>query len=160
MEGKQRLERKCWKRRVLKTGTLKNQELWKLRMTDSLKGLDPTQAAQLANAKPKGKRPDYFKDTMAENHFSITLSLVAELAVARERIDSLERVLMSKGILGEDDIESFIPDENAAQARQLAQVEYSARIFRSMQQHLEGLKADDKSMDEMAEILGQQNNHE
>lgn len=129
-------------------------------MTDSLKGMDPTQAALLANAKSKGKRPNYFKDTMAENHFSITMSLVAELAVARERIDSLERVLMSKGILGEDDIESFIPDDDAAQARQLSQVEYSARIFRSMQQHLESLKTDDKSMDEMAEILGQTTDNE
>lgn len=129
-------------------------------MTDSLKGLDPTQAALLANAKPKGKRPAYFKDTMAENHFSITMSVVAELAVARERIDSLERILINKGLLNEDDVENFVPDQQAAEARQLAQVEYSTRIFRSMQQHLESLKTDDKSMDEMAEILGQTNDYE
>lgn len=129
-------------------------------MNDSLKGLDPTQAALLANAKPKGKRPAYFKDTMAENHFSITMSVVAELAVARERIDSLERILISKGLLSKDEIERFIPDEQAAQDRQLAQVEYSTRIFRSMQQHLENLETDDKSMDEMAEILGQKSDHE
>ena len=126
-------------------------------MTDSLKGLDPTQAALLANAKSKGKRPAYFKDTMAENHFSITMSVVAELAVARERIDSLERVLISKGLLSQADVENFIPDQQAAEARQLSQVEYSTRIFRSMQQHLESLQTDDKSMDEMAEILGQTN---
>ena len=129
-------------------------------MTDSLKGLDPTQAALLANAKPKGKRPTYFKDTMAENHFSITMSVVAELAVARERIDSLERILINKGLLNEGDVENFVPDQQAAEARQLAQVEYSTRIFRSMQQHLESLKTDDKSMDEMAEILGQTNDYE
>ena len=129
-------------------------------MTDSLKGLDPTQAALLANAKPKGKRPAYFKDTMAENHFSITMSVVAELAVARERIDSLERILINKGLLNEDDVENFVPDQQAAEARQLAQIEYSTRIFRSMQQHLESLKTDDKSMDEMAEILGQTNDYE
>ena len=108
-------------------------------MNNSLKGLDPTQAALLANAKAKGKRPAYFKDTMAENHFSITMSVIAELAVARERIDSLERILISKGLLQEDDVESYIPDQQAAQERQLAQVEYSTRVFRSMQQHLESL---------------------
>lgn len=129
-------------------------------MNDTVKGLDPTQAALLANAKPKGKRPAYFKDTMAENHFSITMSVVAELAVARERIDSLERVLISKGLLSEDELEDFIPDEQAAQDRQLAQLEYSMRIFRSMQQHLENIDNDDKSMDEMAEFLGQTSDNE
>ena len=129
-------------------------------MTDPTKGMDPTQAASFANAKSKGKRPNYFKDSMAENHFSTTMSLVAELAVARERIDSLERVLISKGLIGADEVEEFIPDEEAAQQRQLAQVEYSARIFRSMQQHLEGLNSSDKTMDEMADILGQTDKHE
>ena len=105
-------------------------------MKNSIKGMDPTQAALLANAKPKGKRPEYFSDVMAENHFSITMSLVAELAVARERIDTLERVLVNKGLLSGDEVEKYIPDDDAAQARQLAQVEYSARVFRAMQQHL------------------------
>ncbi len=129
-------------------------------MVDSLKGMDPTQAALLANAKPKGKRPEYFADTMAENHFSITMSVIAELAVARERIDTLERLLISKGVLDENDVEEFIPDEDASQQRQLAQVEYTTRIFRPMQQHLENVKAKDKSMDEMAEMLGQKDSNE
>lgn len=129
-------------------------------MTEQLKGMDPTKAALLANAKPKGKRPDYFRDEMAENHFSITMSVIAELAVARERIDSLERILISKGIMSENEVESFVPDEQAAQERQLAQVEYSSRIFRAMQQSLEKVKADDKTMDEMADILGQKDDDE
>ena len=129
-------------------------------MTEQIKGMDPTKAALLANAKPKGKRPDYFRDEMAENHFSITMSVIAELAVARERIDSLERILLSKGILSENEIENFVPDEAAAQERQLAQVEYSSRIFRALQQSLEKVKADDKTMDEMADILGQKDGDE
>ncbi|MBX2846765.1 MAG: hypothetical protein KTR16_00480 [Acidiferrobacterales bacterium] len=125
-------------------------------MNDDKKiGLDSAQAALLANAKAKGKRPEYFKDSMAENHFSISMSLVAELAVARERIDTLERILMSKGLLDLEEIEDYIPDAQAAQERQLAQVEYSARIFRAIQQELERLNdTEDKSMDEMAQILG------
>ena len=129
-------------------------------MTEQIKGMDPTKAALLANAKPKGKRPDYFRDEMAENHFSITMSVIAELAVARERIDSLERILLSKGILSENEVENFVPDEAAAQERQLAQVEYSSRIFRALQQSLEKVKADDKTMDEMADILGQRDGDE
>jgi len=123
-------------------------------MVDKKKGIDPAEAALLANAKAKGKRPDYFQNEMAENHFSITMSLIAELAVARERIDTLERILIEKGLLDEDAVEEYIPDEAAAEQRQLAQVEYSARIFRSFQQALERVSDDDKSMDEMAELLG------
>ena len=125
-------------------------------MNDSKKpGLDPLVAAAMANAKAKGKRPHYFADEMSENHFSITMSLIAELAVARERNDTLERILVSKGILTKDEIENYLPDEDAAQARQLAQVEYSTRIFRSLQQQLERIEGEEKSMDEMAEILGE-----
>lgn len=120
-------------------------------------GLDATTAAFMANAKAKGKRPEYFKDAMSENHFSITMALVSELAVARERIDTLERVLVSKGIINTEEIEGFIPDARAAEQRQLAQVEYTARIFRALQQSLECIDENDKSMEEMAEILGKKN---
>lgn len=127
------------------------------KLNDSKKpGLDPLVVAAMANAKAKGKRPDYFADEMSENHFSITMALIAELAVARERNDTLERLLVSKGVLSKDEIENYLPDEQASQQRQLAQVEYSTRIFRSLQQQLERLDNDEKSMEEMAEILAKQ----
>lgn len=83
----------------------------------------------MANAKAKGKRPQYFADEMSENHFSMTMSLIAELAVARERNDTLERILISKGVLTKEEIEGYIPDADAAKARQLSQVEYSTECF-------------------------------
>ena len=60
-------------------------------MSKSKAPLTATQTAQLANAKSQGKRPEYFSDAMAEHSYSISLALMAELAVARERIDTLER---------------------------------------------------------------------
>ena len=127
-------------------------------MTDKkTPGLDPLVAAAMANAKAKGKRPDYFADEMSENHFSITMALIAELAVARERNDTLERLLVSKGILSQDEIENYLPDEQASKERQLAQVEYTTRIFRSLQQQLERIEGEEKSMDEMAEQLAKTN---
>ncbi len=124
-------------------------------MSDDFKdGFDPTDVAHLANQKAKGKRPEYFDDAASESHFSITMALVAELAVARERIDTLERVLADNGLLDPSDVENFEPDQKAAQQRQLAQLEYSARIFRGLQQSLQQSSEHDKSMDEMAEILG------
>ncbi|MFT4649839.1 MAG: polyhydroxyalkanoate synthesis regulator phasin [Flavobacteriales bacterium] len=112
--------------------------------------------AQMANTKPQGKRPEYFSSAMSEHGFSISVALMAELAVARERIDSLERILVAKGVLAQDEIEKFVPTEEQSEARQIAQVEYSARILRSLQQEVE-LMAEKQplSMDEMADKLGE-----
>ncbi|MFT6779020.1 MAG: hypothetical protein ACJAV1_002963 [Paraglaciecola sp.] len=115
---------------------------------------DAATIAKMANAKPQGKRPEYFADPMAEKHFSITMALMAELAVARERIDTLERILVSKGLLDVNEVEHYQPDVATGQARQLAQVEYSARVLRPLQQAVEAMSGNQASMSNMAEQLG------
>lgn len=120
-----------------------------------------TEIAQMANTKPQGKRPQYFSSTMSEHSLSISIALMAELAVARERIDSLERILVSKGVLAKDEIEKFIPTEEQGEARQIAQVEYSARILRSLQQEVESMaEKQPLSMDEMADKLSEADSSE
>ena len=110
--------------------------------------------AQIANAKPQGRRPEYFRDPMGEHTFSISMALMAELAVARERIDTLERLLVAKGVLQANEVENFVPDGPASEARQKSQVEHSLRVLRSMQQQVEGLEEQNPlSMDEMADKL-------
>lgn len=122
---------------------------------DSRVGLTPAQISQLANAKPKGKRPQYFSDPMAEQSYSICMALMAELASARERIDTLERLLIDKGIMLDDEVNDYVPDAMAGQARQLAQVEYCARVLRPLQQQVDAMTLrQDLDMDEMAERLG------
>ncbi|MFT2092757.1 hypothetical protein [Paraglaciecola sp. 2405UD69-4] len=115
---------------------------------------DPASITQMANAKAQGKRPEYFADPMVEQNFSITMALVAELAVARERIDTLERILVSKGLLDENDIDNYKPDAQTGQARQQAQVEYSARVLRPLQQAVEAMSSNQLNMNEMADQLG------
>jgi len=110
--------------------------------------------ARLANAKAKGKRPEYFDDPMQDLAYSVTLTLVSELAVARERIDTLERLLAAKGILKGEEVENYIPSDNDADARQNMQMAYTSRVFRPIQQAIESLNNPDLSMREMAEELG------
>ena len=124
-------------------------------MTDKKTPLDPSLLAQLANAKSQGTRPEYFSDPMNEQHFSMTTALMAELAVARERIDTLERVLENNGLLKRAEVEGFVPDEEAATERQTAQIEYSARIFRGLQQQVEAMQQKELSVEEMAKRLGE-----
>lgn len=116
--------------------------------------LSPTQISQLANAKPQGKRPAYFADPMVEQLYAMTMSMMAELATARERIDTLERLLEKAGVLAADDIDEFVPDALAGQERQQAQTELCARILRPLQQQVEALEArNERSVAAMADRL-------
>jgi hypothetical protein len=90
--------------------------------------------------KPAGKRP-YFLNPEVERVLAITMAAVQELAVARERIDTLERVLEAKGVLDRDEIERFQPDKAAAADRGLWMQEYLNRVLRIVQQEGQAITA-------------------
>jgi hypothetical protein len=89
-----------------------------------------------AGAKPAGKRP-YFLNAEVERVLAITMAVTQELAVARQRIDTLERLLMAKGFLVEGEIDAFHPGPEAAAERALWNQEYLARVLRIVQQENE-----------------------
>ena len=93
-----------------------------------------------AGAKPAGKRP-YFLNPEVERVLAITMAVVQELAVTRQRCDTLERLLVAKGALGEDEIDQFQPDARAAAERGLWTQEYLARVLRIVQQEAEAATA-------------------
>ena len=93
-----------------------------------------------AGAKPAGKRP-YFLDPQVERVLAITMAVAQELAVSRQRVDTLERLLRAKGIIAADEIERFAPDPDAAAERALWTQEYLARILRIVQQENEAAAA-------------------
>ena len=74
---------------------------------------EPFDAIALAGAKAKGKRPYFFADADVERVLSIAMAVAGELAVTRMRLDTLEQLLIERGIVAEADIENFAP--NAAQ---------------------------------------------
>jgi len=102
-------------------------------MTESI---DPL---KLAGAKPKGKRPFFLKDPDVERVLAVTMAVAQELAVMRERLDTVERLLEDKGI-SQFDIDAFTPSKTQAQERGAWTQEYLARIFRVYQQEIEGLE--------------------
>ena len=93
-------------------------------------------ALREAGAKPAGKRP-YFLEPQVERVLAITMAMAQELAVARQRLDTVERLLKAKGILAADEIDSFSPDEVARVERAMWHQEYIARILRIVQQENE-----------------------
>jgi hypothetical protein len=93
----------------------------------------------LANRKPKGKRPAYFADPQNEEIYSILLSLIGEVSVMRQRLDTVERVLEAKGTVSRADIEAFVPVGDAAAERSDMIREYILRVMRGPMQAVEAL---------------------
>ncbi len=107
-----------------------------------------------AGAKAAGKRP-YFLDEQVETVLAITMAAVQELAVARQRIDTLERLLEGKGVVSRSEIETFAPDPAAAVERALANQEYIARVLRIVQQRNEAADlTGDVASEEVGDEIG------
>lgn len=107
-----------------------------------------------AGARAKGKRPDYFDDPAIDRLVSLAMSLAGEVSVLRERLDTIERLLEASGTLRREDIDAFVPDAPAGEARGEATKAYVARIMRGFQQEVEAMQQPDPPISDWVEKLG------
>jgi hypothetical protein len=96
-----------------------------------------------AGAKPKGRRPDFFEDPAVDRLLSLTMAVVGEVAVLRERLDTVERLLEAKGTISRADIEAYVPDRTAGDERGTLTKAYIARVMRGFQQEVEAMENPD-----------------
>jgi hypothetical protein len=89
--------------------------------------------------KAKGRRPYFFDDPAIDKLLTIAMALAGELAVTRERLDTVERILAQKNLLTEADIDAYRPDETAKQERADWRTDYVARVLRILQNEYEAL---------------------
>jgi hypothetical protein len=89
----------------------------------------------------KGKRPQYFSDPAIDKLLWMTMTLMEELSVARDRIDTLERVLTRRRVLRATDIEEFVPDARAAEERATRRASSARRRPRAVHAELEEITA-------------------
>jgi hypothetical protein len=101
----------------------------------------------LTGAKPAGKRPYFFDDPAVERVLAITMAVAQEVAVVRERLDTIERLLEKKGSLTRADIDAYTPDPASATERAEWQRMYISRVLRIVQQEIEAMKAPEKNFD-------------
>ena len=66
----------------------------------------------------RGKRPKIYDHEGLDHLMAITTALVQEVAVLRDRIDLVERVAQSKGVILQDEIEAFTLDQEALESRE------------------------------------------
>jgi len=85
----------------------------------------------------KGGRPLFLETPAQDDLLAIVVALAQELAVMRERADTVERLLVQKGILGPEDIEKFRPDQGIDLMREQWRQDYLGRIFRAIKERAE-----------------------
>jgi len=85
----------------------------------------------------KGGRPLFLETPAQDDLLAIVVALAQEVAVMRERADTVERLLVQKGVLGPDDIEKYKPDQSVDLAREQWRQDYLGRIFRPIKERAE-----------------------
>jgi hypothetical protein len=99
--------------------------------------VDPDRDLTKSTAKAKGRRPYFFDDPAIDKVLAMTMAIAGELAVTRERLDTIERILAERGLLSAAEIDAWRPDETAKQERAALRQEYIARVLMILQNELE-----------------------
>lgn len=72
-----------------------------------------------------------------ERLLAMVTALTAELAVTRERVDTLERLLESAGVCAQTDVENFSPAAAAFDERQRMRRRLIGKVFRPLEEAAE-----------------------
>lgn len=116
---------------------------------------EPIDLLGAAGKKSKGRRPYFLESRQTEQVLSVVMAVAQELAVLRERQDTLERLLEQHGVLVPGAIDTYTPDAQAAAERGSAMQAYLARILRILQQDAEAQSTtSEASAEEVSTELG------
>ena len=88
--------------------------------------------------RPKGHQPLFFADPAIDQLHSAFLILATELAVAFDRIDTLERLAERQGIVRAD-IDGFVPDAEAQLQRAARRADIAERLLKPFRDYRDDL---------------------
>ena len=91
-----------------------------------------------------GERPTFFDDPAIDQLMAIIMAMSAEHSVLYDRLDSLERMLDSKGTIDRASLEAYRPSDEIEAERKARRTEYIQRIFRIIRDEAESLVPHDK----------------
>lgn len=100
----------------------------------------------------KGKKPQYFSDPAIDKLLWMTITLMEELSVTRDRLDAVEQVLEGRKLIKVAEVDGYVPSGAAAGRRQLRRAQYVDRVLRAAQAELEELTGRDMPRTE-AEVV-------
>lgn len=87
----------------------------------------------------KGERPQSFSDPAIDTLLGVVMSLVAELSVTRDRLETLERLLETRGVLAREAIEAYEMTADEKAVRAASRAEYLDRVLRAVRAEFEDL---------------------
>tara|TARA_R110002167_G_scaffold349844_1_gene561804 strand:- start:19091 stop:19465 length:375 start_codon:yes stop_codon:yes gene_type:complete len=122
-------------------------------MSELKKQLSDAEKVNLAGTKAKGQRPYFLADKQTEQALSVAMTLAMELSVTKERLASLECILVDKGLIAEDELDHYQPSKEEVAKRSLETQAYLARVLRIMQQDKEELEGNDPDMQSVQDEL-------
>jgi len=101
----------------------------------------------------KGERPIYLGDKTTDNLLSILLALAGEVAVLRERLDTVERVAGDETLKAR--IDAYRPSKEVEKERDVARAQFLDIILRPLKQDYEdlGSKSASKDYDSAIDIV-------
>lgn len=102
--------------------------------------------------KAKGQRPHYFEDPAVEKALSITLALAGEVAVLRDRLDTIERLAERGQPFGPAAVDAYVPDAAVRAERDQRRDAFLDVVLRCVHQEVEGLTAQAQGLDYDAAI--------
>ena len=92
----------------------------------------------------KGKKPTYF-DPVTDKLLSMVLTLMGEVSVMRDRLDTVERLAEKGKLFKIEDIENYDVPEEVNKIRMERRAAYIARVLKSVQDELDSLQQQGES---------------
>lgn len=90
--------------------------------------------------KARGQRPEYFEDPAIDKVLSITMALAGEVAVLRDRQDTVERLLEDGEPVTRAAIDAYQPDEGVRNERDAWRETFLDVVLRRIHQEREELE--------------------
>jgi len=95
--------------------------------------------------KAKGERPYFFDDPSVDKVVAMVMGLAGEVAILRDRQDTLERLLESKGLIKRNEIEAFVVTDKIAGERAAWRETFLGEILRIVAIELEAAASGDSA---------------
>ncbi len=104
-------------------------------------GLEQTtrEAIHLARI-AKGKKPDYFADPATDKLLSMVMVLAQELAVTRDRLNTVEQLIEQSGLFDAAKVDNFELSDEQAKQRSERHTAFISKLLRSVTFEIEALK--------------------
>ncbi|MBM4256207.1 MAG: hypothetical protein FJ147_09950 [Deltaproteobacteria bacterium] len=90
--------------------------------------------------KAKGKKPTFFADPQVDKLMAIVMALAGEVSVLRERLDTVERLVETKGLFARQEVETYRASESVTEEREQWRSQYIARVLRVVREELDAVE--------------------